>query len=132
MTALADLWPLVLVAGCGFLVFAVTRLARRFSPGALSAGPKRPPDAMHLGQSDLADDLRRIDRRLDTRPESLIRRVEHSCHELGVATHGIAVGDAEAHLEILLQRLEAHLELGSLVASTPIHDPTAAPRTLAP
>ncbi len=119
MTALADLWPLVLVAGCGFLVFAVARLARRFSPGALSAGPKAPPDSTNLGQSDLADDLRRIDRRLDTRPESLIRRVEQSCHELGVATHGIAAGDPQAHLEILLQRLEAQLELGSMAATVP-------------
>ncbi len=122
MTALADLWPLVLVAGCGFLVFAVARLARRFSPGALSAGPKAPPDATNLGQSDLADDLRRIDRRLDTRPESLILRVEQSCHELGVATHGIAAENPEAHLELLLQRLEAELELGSMTATVPIPD----------
>ena len=54
MSALADLWPLLVVAGCGFLFYAVIRLARRFSPGSVSAGPKTPPDATHLGRSDLA------------------------------------------------------------------------------
>jgi len=124
MKVIADLWPLLLVAGCGFLVYAIVRLTKRFSPGAISAGPKRPPDATHLGQSELADDLRRIDRRLDTRPDSLIKRIQRSCIELGVPVHGIVnqVGGAvppEQHIESLLARLEAHLELAPLTTAAP-------------
>ena len=119
MKLIADLWPLLVVAGLAFLVYSVVRLTKRFSPGAVSAGPKRPPDATHLGQSELADDLRRIDRRLDTRPESLIKRIQRSCIELGVPADGIvnpAGGPIppEQHIETLLSRLEVHLELAPM------------------
>ncbi len=132
MSALAELWPLLLVAGCAGFVFAAARLGRRFSPGALSAGPRLPPDPTNLGHSELADDLRRIDRRLDTRPVSLIRRLEHSCHELGVAVADVTSPDGrvpnpEAHIEILLRRLEAQLELGSMPATDPTHDQRTTP-----
>jgi len=110
MTVLADAWPLLLIAGFGLVLFAVVRLIRRFSPGAVSAGPKMPPNAANTGQSDAAADLRRIERRLDTRPESLIERIEGSCHEVGVSTAGVAPGtSAERHIEILLDRLEHEL-----------------------
>ncbi len=119
MKALAEFWPLLLTAGCGFLVFAVVRLARRFSPGSLSAGPKVPPNAVDAGQSETAADLRKIERRLDTRPESLIKRIEGSCHEVGVSTAGIAPNTSpERHIEILLDRLEHQLELTTPVTNT--------------
>ena len=123
MSALADLWPLLVVAGCGFCAYAIVRLARRFSPGSINAGPKKPPDASHLGQSELADDLRRIERRLDTRPESLIRRIEQSCQELGVPIDGVTpAGQApvapELHIDLLLHRLETHLQLPPLADAT--------------
>lgn len=121
VTAIADIWPLLVIAASGFLVFAVVRLARRFSPGALSAGPRTPPDARHLGQSELADDLRTIERRLDTRPDSLIARIEQSCRELGVRTDGVADVPPHLHIDVLLQRLEHHLELGP-IASVPGRD----------
>lgn len=114
MTTIADIWPLLVIAACGILVFAVIRLARRLSPGALNAGPRTPPDARPLGQSDMADDLRTIERRLDTRPDSLIARIERSCRELGVPTEDIADTPPEAHIDLLLQRLEHHLELGPI------------------
>lgn len=124
MTAIADVWPLMLVAACGFVAYAILRLTRRFSPGALNAGPKAPPDAVHHGQSDLADDLRRIERRLDTRPDSLIRRIEQSCQQLGVATDdlgssGGVARPADQHIDLLLDRLEAHLDLPPIVAAAP-------------
>lgn len=124
MSALADVWPLLVVAGCGFLFYAVIRLARRFSPGSVSAGPKTPPDATHLGRSDLADDLRRIERRLDTRPASMIRRIEESCHELGVSTHVQPVGptalEPQIHIDLLLERLETQLQLPPLADAPPL------------
>lgn len=122
MKVLADLWPLLLAAGCGLLVYAIVRLTRRFSPGSVSAGPKRPPDATNLGQSDLADDLRRIERRLDTRPASIIQRIERSCREVGVRTDGVIATDGgpvspEEHIDVLLRRVEAYLELPPIMTT---------------
>lgn len=112
MTVLADLWPLFVVAGFAFCVYAVIRLAGRFSPGAVSAGPKTPPDSLIKGQTETAEDLRTIEQRLDTRPGSLIQRVEASCRELGVSVDGIPPGGApETHIDILLRRLEHQLGL---------------------
>jgi hypothetical protein len=128
MTAIADLWPLLLIAGCGFLVYALLRLTRRFSPGAVSAGPRLPAGAINAGQSEVADDLRHIERRLDTRPDSLIHRIEESCRELGVATNDGATPDGvpmsvEQHIGLLLDRLEARLELPPIVTDAPSADP---------
>ncbi len=108
--AIADLWPLLVIAALGFCAYAVIRLAKRFSPGAVSAGPKAPPDSLIKGQTETAEDLRTIERRLDTRPGSMITRIQSSCAELGVATDGIPPGSApEHHIDVLLGRLEAHL-----------------------
>jgi len=112
METFADLWPLVIIAGVGFCIYAVVRLARRFSPGSVSAGPKTPPDSLIKGQTETAVDLRTIEKRLDTRPGSMIERIQSSCAELGVAVDGIPPGTPpEQHIDVLLQRLEAHLGL---------------------
>ncbi len=112
MKTIADLWPLLVIAGLGFCVYGVIRMARRFSPGSVSAGPKTPPDSLIKGQTEAAEDLRTIEKRLDTRPESMIHRIESSCVELGVPAGGIAPGiAAEQHIDLLLRRLEAHLGL---------------------
>lgn len=110
MKAVADLWPLLIIAGFAFCVYAVIRLARRFSPGAVSAGPKTPPDSLIKGQTEAAEDLRTIEKRLDTRPGSMIQRIEASCLELGVPVDGITSGTSpERHIDHLLFRLETHL-----------------------
>lgn len=112
MKVFADLWPLVIFAGFAFVVYAVIRLTRRFSPGAVSAGPKTPPDSLITGKTETADDLRKIESRLDTRPDSLIERIETSCAELGVSVLGIPhTTPPEQHIDELLRRLEAHLGL---------------------
>ena len=113
MKTLADLWPLLVVAGLAFCVYAVIRLTRRFSPGAVSAGPKTPPDSLISDQTETAEDLRRIEKRLDTRPGSMIERIQSSCVELGVPIDGISPQTLpEQHIDLLLRRLEAHLGLG--------------------
>lgn len=112
MKIFADLWPLLIVAGFGFLLYAVIRITRRFSPGAVSAGPKVPPDSLIKGQTEAAEDLRTIEKRLDTRPGSMIQRIEASCAEVGVAVDGISAAvTPEEHIDILLRRLEAALGL---------------------
>lgn len=110
MKTVADLWPLFVTAGFAFCAYAVIRLARRFSPGAVSAGPKTPPASLIKGQTEAAEDLRTIEKRLDTRPGSMIQRIEASCLELGVPVDGITSGTSpEHHIDQLLHRLEAHL-----------------------
>lgn len=114
MRAIADLWPLLVLAGLAFCLYAVIRLTRRFSPGAVSAGPKTPPDSLIKEKVDTAEDLRTIEARLDTRPDAMINRIERSCIELGVPIDGIApLTPPEQHIDQLLRRLEAHLELES-------------------
>lgn len=114
LRAIADLWPLLIVAGLAFCVYAVIRLVRRFSPGAVSAGPKTPPDSLVKDKVDTAEGLRTIEARLDTRPEAMIDRIERSCIELGVPVDGIApLTPPEQHIDQLLRRLEAHLDLAS-------------------
>lgn len=110
MTLFADLWPLFVIAGLCFCLYAVIRLGGRFSQGAVSAGPKTPPDSLIKGQTDTAVDLRTIETRLDTRPDFMIGRIQQSCAELGVAAGDIPPGmPPEQHIDLLLQRLEAHL-----------------------
>lgn len=110
MKTLAELWPLLVTAGLGFCLYAVIRLAKRYSPGAVSAGPKTPPDSLIKGQTETAEDLRSIEQRLDTRPGSMIVRIQSSCNELGVSVHDIPPGlEPERHIDLLLGRLEAHL-----------------------
>jgi len=112
MKLFADLWPLLIVAGLAFGVYAVIRLAGRFSPGAVSAGPKTPPDSLVTGKTDTAENLRTIESRLDTRPESMIERIQTSCTQVGVAIGGIPHSTPpEQHIDELLRRLEAHLGL---------------------
>lgn len=114
MKVIADVWPLLIVAGLAFCVYAVIRLTRRFSPGAVSAGPKTPPDSLLTDKTETAEDLRRIEKRLDTRPGSMIERIQSSCVELGVPTEGIPpLTPPERHIDLLLRRLEAHLGLGA-------------------
>lgn len=110
MKLFADLWPLFVIAGLCFCLYAVIRLAGRFSQGAVSAGPKTPPDSLIKGQTDTAVDLRTIEKRLDTRPGSMIQRIQQSCAELGVPTRDIPPATApDQHIDQLLSRLEAHL-----------------------
>ena len=113
MKAIADLWPLFIIAAVAFCVYAVIRLTKRFSPGAISAGPKTPPASLLSDKIETAEDLRRIEKRLDTRPGSMIERIQASCTELGVPIGGIAHHTPpEEHIELLLHRLEVHLGLG--------------------
>ncbi len=114
MKVIADVWPLLIVAGLAFCVYAVIRLTRRFSPGAVSAGPKTPPDSLLTDKTETAEDLRRIEKRLDTRPGSMIERIQSSCVELGVPTEGIPpLTQPDQHIDLLLRRLETHLGLGT-------------------
>lgn len=112
MTFVADAWPLLVLVALALLLFAVVRLVKRISPGAVGAGPKQPPESLIKSQTDTAEGLRTIATRLDVHPNSMIRRVEGSCRELGVPTDGITADlNPYQQLDILLRRLEAQLGL---------------------
>ena len=128
MTLLADLWPVLVLAAVGFCVFALIRLVRRISPGAVSAGPQTPPGSLISDKTDTAETLRTIEHRLDTRPGAMIQRIEQSCVELGVPTDGIdASATPEHRMDQLLQRLESHLDLTILATMVPAPDRTPGP-----
>ncbi len=106
---IAEGFPLIATLAVLIVLVLLLRAKTQRSAGATDAGPVEPERAKVPGLSATAQDLRSIERDLAERPNETIQMLQAMCRERGI--DDTAHGTATPPIELLVHRLEEHLEL---------------------